>query len=181
MGKSVKQRKKKKYLYNVNRRKLQQKTKKKLLPRIPCEAIREAWDSQKHTKANLEAMGLAFKLETAMPVQPQSDSEDAPAASRPRKKVKKPEVVPKLEEQANRPQERRLRLPKQQVAFVERMLDSHGQDFRKMARDQSNHYQLTPKQIRRLVMRFWDIPEHFTPYMKRKGLLEKPSVEDDDE
>ena len=62
MGKTVKQRKKKQYMYNVNRRKVQQKRKKKLEPRIPCEAIREAWDKRKHTKANLESMGLAFKV-----------------------------------------------------------------------------------------------------------------------
>ena len=62
MGKTVKQRKKKQFMYSVDRRKVQQKRKKKLEPRIPCEAIREAWDSRKHTKANLESMGLAFKV-----------------------------------------------------------------------------------------------------------------------
>ncbi|XP_043241027.1 nucleolar protein 16-like [Amphibalanus amphitrite] len=182
MGKTVKQRKKKQYMYNVNRRKVQQKRKKKLEPRIPCEAIREAWDSRKHTKANLESMGLAFKVNAVLPVPPTSSSDQTSTAGPARRRpVTRPEVVSKLEAEANRPRERKVRLPTAQVRLVEHFLDKFGDDFVRMARSERNHYQLTPKQIRRLVTRFWDIPEHYTPYMKRKGMLEKPTVPEGDE
>jgi len=188
MGKSVKRRRRKQYMYNVDRHKTQQKRKKQLQPRIPCEAIRAAWDPQKHTKANLEAMGLAFKVNSVMPVPGRSEpaaapstSDEAPAAAAVRRRVRKPQVVPQLEADASRPREKRLRLPREQVRLVEHMMDRHGQNFVAMARDSRNHYQMTPKQIRRLVARYWEIPDHFTPYMKRKGMLEKMEVSGDGE
>ena len=42
-----------------------------------------------------------------------------------------------------------------------------------MARDPSNHFQDTWKQIKKKIKLFTDNPKYFTPYVKRRGLLDQ--------
>lgn len=65
-----------------------------------------------------------------------------------------------------------FRFPDEDVRFLTLMLDRHGDDFKAMARDPKNLFQLTPKQLRQKIVKFMSIPEQFAPVAKERGLLD---------
>ncbi|CAD5116444.1 DgyrCDS5331 [Dimorphilus gyrociliatus] len=77
-------------------------------------------------------------------------------------------VVKELEEQANVPDKGVFRLPDNEIDFCTHMLDKHGDDYKAMAMDKKNYYQDTPKQIRKKILKFKSIPEHYNTYLESR-------------
>lgn len=58
------------------------------------------------------------------------------------------------------------------ILLVKMFLDKYDKDdYKGMARDPRNHYQLTPKEIKGKVRSFCEDPLVFVPYCREKGLL----------
>lgn len=91
--------------------------------------------------------------------------------------ARKQEVALGLEADANAPRERMFRLPNGQVQFLTYLIDKHGEDYKAMARDKKNHYQLTWKQIRAKINTFKTIPEQYGQYLASKN---QTTVSDDE-
>ncbi|XP_034936641.1 nucleolar protein 16 [Chelonus insularis] len=188
MPKLRKVRRSKKYRHNVNRKRLRNKQRK--MPNISCTQIKEAWDNKKSTRGNLAQMGLAYDAndilkipnikqemknnvkKTASGEFQESEDEPQPIKRAP----KKIEVAMKLEAEAKAPRERMFKLPKGQVQFLTYLMDKYNDDYKAMARDKKNYYQLTWKQIRSKINVFKGIPEQYAEYLLRKGeiVLEDP-------
>ncbi|XP_040191816.1 nucleolar protein 16-like [Rana temporaria] len=60
MGK-VKKTRKNTYYYNMDRKKLRRRVKKKSAPRIQCDEIRNAWNRSKSLAGNMAQMGLVAR------------------------------------------------------------------------------------------------------------------------
>ncbi|XP_077992680.1 nucleolar protein 16-like [Glandiceps talaboti] len=160
--------KRKKYNYNTNRRKLWKKSKR--VPDIKCTQIKQAWDRRKSVKQNLSDMGIATDPNQAIPIPKvrdlvQMESMDLEVA----RKQSKKHVVEDMEEEANLPQKKTLRLSKPEVSFCTYMLDKYGDNYKAMARDEKNYYQDTPKQIKRRINTFKSVPEHYKKYLEEKA------------
>ncbi|XP_064630296.1 nucleolar protein 16-like [Lineus longissimus] len=160
--------------YNKNRRKAWKKSKE--LPKIKCEQIKNAWDDTKSMQHNLKNMGIATNPNKAIPVPKTKDlipgfereDGDKPMEMmmvQPRSKL---HVVKELEDIANQPQEKRLKLPEQEVKYCIYMMEKHKDNYKAMARDERNYYQDTPKQIKRKIMTFKGIPSQYQAYLNSK-------------
>nr|CAG4646705.1 EOG090X0IKC [Macrothrix elegans] len=169
MVKTKKTRKRKTYLYNVNRRKLKKKDRKRKFPRIQCDPIREEWQIQMSVKQNLNNMGLLCNANEVLPIG--SEKEGLPTNT----KKKKTRVIKKLEEEAYRPRDGTLKIPKQTVNWIEYLLDKYGDDFEAMARDKNNHYQETPAQLRKKIKDYVKRPAYMVKYLKERGKLPVPT------
>ncbi|KFM75096.1 Nucleolar protein 16, partial [Stegodyphus mimosarum] len=160
MGKAsgVSRRRKKKYNYNRNLKKLHKKL--ITLPKVKCKQLQNAWDPTKSYLRNMKDMGL-------------SDDPNKTITSIKKKKKKpvKMEVVSELEAEANAPRPKTLRLPTEPIKFCVYMIEKYGEDYNAMAKDPKNHYQDTPAQIRKKIMKFKSIPCQWNGYLRAKGLL----------
>ncbi len=181
-------RKKQKFSHNRNRkriRKTQEKHKSKSA-RITCDVLKEEWDAARPVKTNLESMGLVFNANSAiknrstkrMMVDLLAAREKKPAERGDEEEkeevAEEPGVVQKLRtEAASYVKKNTFRLPAEDVRWITSMMDKHGDDFKAMARDPDNLFQLTPKQIRQKVAKFVSVREQFEPYAKERGLLEE--------
>lgn len=98
-------------------------------------------------------------------------------------KVKTPRpkgfVAEQLEKEANELVESKFRLPKGVVKEVTTLIDKYGLDYKAMARDPSNYYQQTWRQIRAKVRKFLSIPQQCAEYLAEKGLLDAEIDEND--
>ncbi|KAK3095549.1 hypothetical protein FSP39_015991 [Pinctada imbricata] len=47
------------------------------------------------------------------------------------------------------------------------MMEKYGEDYKAMARDSRNHFQDTPKQIKRKIQVFKSIPEQYNEYLSK--------------
>ncbi|GAB6023317.1 Nucleolar protein 16 [Chamberlinius hualienensis] len=161
MGKSagVKRRKSRKYNYGTNRRRLWKNSKK--LPHIKCDAVREAWERGKGVAKNLQEMGLVAdpnkidRIPSAKLLLKQSvqNINDEPSTERKssKNKLRKGFVVDALVEEASKPRDTTFHVSNEIGYFVNYMVDRYGDDYKAMARDPRNHYQETPKQIKRKI------------------------------
>uniref|UniRef100_A0A8C8RX76 Nucleolar protein 16 n=1 Tax=Pelusios castaneus TaxID=367368 RepID=A0A8C8RX76_9SAUR len=80
--------------------------------------------------------------------------------------VRKPYVLNELEYEASLPEKKSETLSRDLIDYVQHMIRSHGENYKKMARDEKNYYQDTPKQIKRKInvyKRFY--PEEFQAFM----------------
>ncbi|KAG8128449.1 hypothetical protein E2320_015292, partial [Naja naja] len=68
MPKAKQKQRRKKYNYNVDRKKLNRAFRKRSAPKIKCAQIRHAWDSTKSVSKNLAEMGLAVDPNKAIPI-----------------------------------------------------------------------------------------------------------------
>ncbi|XP_055939540.1 nucleolar protein 16-like [Argiope bruennichi] len=161
MGKAsgVSRRRRKKYNYNRNLKKLHKK--QITLPKVKCKQIKEAWDSSKSYVRNMEDMGL-------------SDDPNKTIGIRENKKKKpvKMEVISELEAEATAPQPKTLRLPTEPMKFCVYMIEKYGDDYKAMARDPKNYYQSTPAEIKKKIKKFKSIPCQWNAYLRAKGLFE---------
>ncbi|OCT88657.1 nucleolar protein 16-like [Xenopus laevis] len=146
MGK-VKKKRGNTFNYNVNRKKLKRKARKKHAPRIPCEQIRNAWNDGKSVAKNLAEMGLAADPNKVLPVRPGKVNDEAEQA----KVIKKPYVLEGLQALASLPSKQTMGVSSDMILYVRHMVDNYGEDYKAMARDEKNYYQDTPKQIQRKV------------------------------
>lgn len=87
-------------------------------------------------------------------------------------------VAEELEMEAKAPRARQLRLPKSQVRWLSYLLDTYGNDYKSMARDNKNHYQETWKQLRAKIKQFKSIPEQYLEYLRERNIDETEDGED---
>ncbi|KAG8194924.1 hypothetical protein JTE90_021385 [Oedothorax gibbosus] len=169
MGKAsgVSRRRKKKFDYNKNLKKLHKK--QLTLPNVRCKQLKEAWNSKKSYRKNMEEMGLAADPNKSMPIRDFNEE---------KKKPVKMEVIDELVAEATAPKPRTMKLPTEPMKFCVYMIEKHGEDFQAMARDPKNYYQLTPAQIRKKVNKFKSVPCQWNGYLRAKGLID---TEENDE
>jgi len=188
MPKLRKLKKRQKFGYNRSRKRMRKTTEKHQSKnaRVTCEVLKKEWDTAKPVKSNLESMGLVFDANSAVKNKstkrkflenltkgvtaegervPATDSSDAPEIES--------DVVVKLRDEAEKSGKKStFRLPAEDVRWVTKMMDRHGDDFAAMSRDPDNIFQLTANKIRRKVTKFISVPEQFEPYAKERGLLD---------
>ncbi|KAL1517755.1 hypothetical protein ABEB36_001481 [Hypothenemus hampei] len=190
MTKLRKQRRKKVYRHNVNRKRLRNKTFSK--GNIGCKEVKEAWDQDKSVQANLEDMGLSYDPNKTIDIPKrkkqvqealgfkectfeQEEEENVPKSTIPEKKY----VAEVLEANAKAPREKRFRLPKSQVEWITYLLKKYGSDYKAMAKDSKNYYQETWKQLRQKVRTFRKIPAQYSKYLEETGAQPIESDKDD--
>ncbi|CAG7822390.1 unnamed protein product [Allacma fusca] len=167
-------RRKQKFQYHVNRKQLNNKHKK--LPRINCEAVREAWDKKKSLTDNLTSMGLVADANRNISQNPKNtleaeNSPEAPCASVAVALEKEAKEAFKVKKAVAHP------LPPEMYRKLCGLINKHGEDFEAMEKDPTNYYQETAAQLRSQVNRLKKIPQQWIPYLKERGLL--PTENDD--
>ncbi|KAF6739527.1 Nucleolar protein 16 [Oryzias melastigma] len=163
MPKAKQSKRRKKFDYNKNRKKLKRKFQKKSRPWIEDSHIRNAWDDSKSTASNLLEMGLSSDPNRTLPVKKTRVSEtwfrehpDRPVLSSVIMQYHYLQFcfVPaesKLEEEASLPEKDCKTLSSDLMEYVQYMIRQHKDDYKAMARDDKNYYQDTPKQIKRKI------------------------------
>lgn len=185
MPKLRRQRKRQKFRYDRNRKRIKKTQEKHRKDKIKVDndVMKELWNPKESIKTNLESMGVAFdankvldkkstKQQFIEKIQDQ-DPNNIPAQEIASKKSS--EVVKRLEAEALEAEANKkanFRFTGEQVKWITYCLDKHGDDFKAMARDPKNIWQETPKQIRQKVLKFVNIPEQFAVYAKKIGLLD---------
>jgi len=177
MGGVVKTHRRQKYNYNKNRRRAWKKSKK--MPAIECDKIKNAWDSKKSITGNLADMGLSSDPNKTLPIPKAKDMMAGPEVESLSKYINEGEgssskdhVAQSLEAEANAPQAKRLLLSEPEVNYCIHMIEKYGEDYKAMARDRKNYYQDTPKQIRKKISTFKNIPSQYNAYLKSKETVE---------
>ncbi|CAG9761522.1 unnamed protein product [Ceutorhynchus assimilis] len=183
MTKLRKQRRKKVFRHNVNRKRVRNKIFNQ--GNIGCQKVKNEWDQKKSVQGNLEEMGLSYdpNLTIAIPKRKKQLKEalgavDDDSQKEDPQEPKKKFVAQALEADAKAPREKRFRLPKGQVEWITYLMKKYGNDYRGMARDSKNYYQETWKQLRQKIRSFKKIPEQYERYLKENGL---ERVESDEE
>ncbi|KAK7019765.1 hypothetical protein SK128_026259 [Halocaridina rubra] len=181
MGVRKRRKGRKKYQYTNTPKKRRNQANRKLNPVIENQDLQKEWNKKKSASANVEGMGLVFKLHKMKPDN-MTDGAPGPSNSKPVKvKQKKTTIVEKLESSANKKKKKILggtRLPPDLVAYSTRMLNKYGFDFKAMARDHTNYYQDSWKQIRTKILRFIQNPRHFAVYIKERQTANLPPLPD---
>lgn len=103
----------------------------------------------------------------------ESESENTPSTKL------KGHVAETLEKSANELVESRFRLPKGVCKQVMTYIDKYGLDYKAMARDPTNYYQETWRQIRAKCRKFLSIPEQCTEFLAASGYLDEEIAEND--
>ncbi|XP_065160666.1 nucleolar protein 16 [Atheta coriaria] len=209
MPKLRKQRRRKVYNHNRNRKRLRNKQFSE--GNINCKEIKSAWDSKKSLQTNLKEMGICYdpndtfkitvtrkeklakakalatsKDESADSDHDEWDVEDLSQSATKTPIESKKHVLEALIDDANAPRAKMFRLPKGQVDFITYMLTKHGLDFKAMAKDKKNYNQETWKQLRGKVRRFQCIPEQYEKFLATASkdtiqkLQNEIQMEDDD-
>lgn len=141
-----------KFGYNVNRKRLNRNARRKAAPRIECSHIRHAWDQTKSVRQNLAEMGLAMDPNRAVPLLKRKvKAMEVDVEERPKELVRKPYVLNDLEAEASLPEKKGNTLSRDLIDYVRYMVENHGENYKAMARDEKNYYQDTPKQIRNKI------------------------------
>ena len=191
MTKLRKQRRKKRFDYGRSRkrvRKQQEKT-SKFNVKVDCKVVQDAWDHRVSVKENMSRMGIVLNASEVMPfagakkkmVSTLKKQRNIPEAENESKSnILKPEVISKLTEEANVPVKQNFRFNSTQVQLITFMMDKHGTDYKAMARDPRNHFQETPAKLRGMIRKFINIPEHYAPYCRERGLLPGNSDQKED-
>merc|ERR1719470_398984 len=130
-------------------------------------------------KENMAAMGVALNANAVLPfagtkksmINKLKKQKKVPVAEADKPEVTKPEVVSKLEAEANVEAKQNFRFTTTQVQLITYMMDKHGMDFSAMSRDPKNHHQETTAKLKGMVTKFISIPEHYAPYCKERGLI----------
>ncbi|XP_002740033.1 nucleolar protein 16-like [Saccoglossus kowalevskii] len=167
-----KQSKRKKYHYNVNRKKEWKKSKR--LPAIGCSQIKKAWDNTKSVKQNLSDMGLAVDPNISIPIPTakqllKHQKLETMDLAEVRKLASKDHVVEELVKEASLPEKKaHTRFSRPEVSYCTYMIDKYGEDYKAMARDRKNYYQETPKQIKQKIKTFKST-EQYTKYVEEKN------------
>lgn len=182
MPKLRKQRRKQKFRFDRNRKRVQksQQSHSKKNIKVDCEVMKKNWDRSQPVKTNLTNMGLAYdpnkilKAKSVKTTMIEKINQTDTGGNIPKdRKNQISKVVKSLQEESEstKPQQT-FRFTKEQTNWITYLLDKYGDDFQAMAKDRKNVWQETPKQIRQKVMKFVSIPEHFATYAKDRGLLE---------
>jgi len=207
MAKTVKGRRRKEYKhYNSGaRRKLQKKERKKTSAYITMEDqghFSKDFDRRRAFVTNYKLMGLCTDPNKAV-TKPKSiktkiyDHLKFDPSSLP---TGEPKIVPKegvttaekISETINKQREKigKLKATKRgsfryggdDALFVAHLLDKYDKtDYKGMARDRRNYYQLEPKEIKSRITSFCEDPNTFIPYCRERGLLTSDKSTEDTE
>ena len=192
MTKLRKQRRRKKYDYGRNRKRVRKQQEKatKYNVKVDCQAMRDSWDNRISVKENMDKMGIVLSAAEMMPIKGAKKNmvdkmkkqrnipvEDETVQDVTSNQVARPEVLEKLHQEANVPAKQTFRFSTTQVQLITYMMDKYGTDYKAMSRDPRNHYQETPAKLRGMITKFISIPEHYAPYCKERGLLGKSEDE----
>ncbi|MEQ2254625.1 Nucleolar protein 16 [Ilyodon furcidens] len=166
MPKAKQSKRRKRFDYNTDRKKLKKKFIKKAKPRIEHAQIRNAWDDNKSTARNLQEMGLSFDPNQTLPIKKQmllgGDKEDR----RPVHVITKPYILDKLQEEASLQEKDSKTLSSDLIEYVQYMIREHKDNYKTMARDEKNYYQDTPKQIKRKINEYKRChPQHYEAFI----------------
>ncbi|CAL8103942.1 unnamed protein product [Orchesella dallaii] len=173
-------RRKQKFGYHINRKRLDKKMKK--LPKINCDAVREAWDDKISTTQNLQAMGLVADANAHKEFRIPSGKEQMGGVA-PRSTLKnsgddvvaKVHVADTLQLQAREGYQKKKEsthpLPPEMYRKLCKLMDKHGEDFEAMAKDHTNYYQETAAQLKKQIERLKNIPQQWVPYLKSRDLV----------
>ncbi|XP_050295184.1 nucleolar protein 16 [Anthonomus grandis grandis] len=177
MTKLRKQRRRKVYKHNVNRKRLRNRQTSK--GSIGCKEIKNAWDQKKSVQANLSEMGLSYdpnqtikipkrkkQLQEAIGVIKNDGQVELDKSGKQSKKY----IAEALEADAKAPREKKFRLPKSQVEWLTYLIKKYGTDYKAMARDSKNYYQETWKQLRQKIRTFRKIPEQYEEFLRESGV-----------
>lgn len=175
MPKTKQSKRRKKFDYNKNRKKLKKKILKKNNPRIENEQIRNAWDRNKSMARNLQDMGLSFDPNKSLPIKKPKftgkSSESKPSGAI----VTKPYVLNKLEEEASLSEKDSKTLSSDLIEYVQYMIRQHKDNYKAMARDEKNYYQDTPKQIKRKINEYKRChTDHYSRFMSSVFTASEP-------
>jgi len=166
---------------------------------VACPQVQAAWDPKQNAKANMDKIGLAYNINKLMKppstkdelkkltkrnskdvIMMEADSSKTKRSSEPKdvdEVSAKSQVVEELEAEAAMLTEegkkggKKLRLSQPEIRYCIYMIEKHGDDYDRMARDHKNVYQDTPAQIRRKLETFKSIPIQYNAYLRSKGLL----------
>ncbi|XP_071793673.1 nucleolar protein 16-like [Asterias amurensis] len=170
----------KKFRYSVNRRRMWKRAKK--MPAITCKPLKEAWDPRKSMEKNLADFGLSVDPNKTIPIPKARDAfmkhkalDISKMADIAPKDPAKVFVLHALEDMANVPPGRGIRISQPLLRYCVYMMETYGEDYKAMARDVKNYYQDTPNQIRKKIILFQSIPQQYDPYLK--GISEKKTGE----
>lgn len=166
MPKTKQSKRRKKFDYNQDRKKLKKKLMKKNNPRIENRQIRNAWDDKKSMARNLQEMGLSFDPNRSLPIKKQivlGKGKDTKASAN---IVTKPYVLNQLQEEASLPEKDTKTLSSDLIEYAQHMIREHKDNFKAMARDEKNYYQDTPKQIKRKINEYKRChPQHYEAFI----------------
>ncbi|MEQ2208898.1 Nucleolar protein 16 [Xenoophorus captivus] len=141
MPKAKQSKRRKRFDYNTDRKKLKKKFIKKAKPRIEHAQIRNAWDDNKSTARNLQEMGLSFDPNQTLPIKKQM-------------------------EEASLQEKDSKTLSSDLIEYVQYMIREHKDNYKAMARDEKNYYQDTPKQIKRKINEYKRChPQHYEAFI----------------
>ncbi|CAH8289852.1 unnamed protein product, partial [Heterobilharzia americana] len=149
--------KKSNFSYSRNRKKLGRKEKAKL--KIKNPVVDSAWKPGLSVKSNFTRLGLAYDANEVLGVphsQHLTDAcRDSDAGTRGTKSRKKTTVVKVLEELAKHKKQKPVFVSEDDQLFCIYNLETYVEDdYASMSRDPKNVYQLTPRQIERLINKF---------------------------
>ncbi|XP_012728868.2 nucleolar protein 16 [Fundulus heteroclitus] len=166
MPKAKQSKRRKKFDYNTDRKKLKKKFIKKAKPRIEHAQIRNAWDDNKSTARNLQEMGLSLDPNRALPIKKQALLGAGKDDCRPAPLITKPYILSKLQEEASLQEEDSKTLSSDLIEYVQHMIREHKDNYKAMARDEKNYYQDTPKQIKRKINEYKRChPQHYDAFI----------------
>ncbi|CAH1783292.1 unnamed protein product [Owenia fusiformis] len=154
--------------YDKNRRKAWLKSKK--LPTIGCHELKNAWDEKKSVKQNLREMGISADPNKSIKIMNTTEkhANDGETTWKPSASNIKPGVIEEMESRASVVKKKTMRLSQPEVRYCIYMMETYGENYKKMARDDKNYYQDTPAQIRKKIKTFKGIPEQYEEYLKSK-------------
>eukprot|EP00118_Oscarella_pearsei_P018424 m.188756 g.188756 ORF g.188756 m.188756 type:complete len:167 (+) comp39393_c2_seq4:351-851(+) len=133
--------------------------KKKKQKRIKLGGVLgKAYDEKKTMKENFTEFGLALDPNEGLLVEQKvkmAVGADAEAEKNSKQGKSKGWVIEALEREATRETKRRGRhIAPGEVKFLSNLIEKYGEDYKAMARDETNWYQHTPNQIRRRCQAF---------------------------
>ncbi|KAK3915112.1 Nucleolar protein 16 [Frankliniella fusca] len=181
MGKTKRQRKNKKFRYNVNRKRVGKNRKNTGTAAVGVPIVKKAWEEHKSIKENLSNMGLSYDPNATLKI-PTSKELLEPVFSEDKRENTsdiellapiKAHVAEELEAEAKAPRVKKFELPKGQVMYLSYLIDKYGDDFKAMARDSKNIYQETWKQIRSKIRTFQNIPSQWDAYLESRSDAQK--------
>ncbi|CAH8545305.1 unnamed protein product [Dicrocoelium dendriticum] len=154
------------YNYSRNAHKRRQKEKARL--KIKNPVIDSAWKHGLSIKSNFDQMGIAYDPNEVLKISNRGFFQGTGCTSVPRIR-KKTKVIQALENAAANSKSRPLFMSEDDRLFCIYNLEQYGENYKEMARDARNLYQLTPNQLERLIEKFKKTT-HYQDYITEKRL-----------
>uniref|UniRef100_A0A8C3CTA6 Nucleolar protein 16 n=1 Tax=Cairina moschata TaxID=8855 RepID=A0A8C3CTA6_CAIMO len=124
MPKAKGKKRRQKFAYGVNRKRLYRSARRRAAPRIECSHIRHAWDATKSVAQNLAEMGLAEDPNKAVPIAKRGLLAEG------KKIVRKPYVLNEMEYEASLPEKKSNTLSRDLIDYVRYMIQNHGENYK---------------------------------------------------